>query len=445
MHKINKKQIEKPVNINRTLFKNIAAYAILFFILLSLTAPLISSFITSGTAYSSNQTIISSGGTNISSASYRTTTAIAQVVIGNISSANYKSYLGFFHALGEVNAAPAIADVNIIPSSPSANDLLDCGFNVTDADNDNVVANVTWYRNNTLWTSDDENNITVTLNTWTNTTPAGDIESADTEKGESWICSVNAYDNTIWSGWTNSTSATIGNTAPEINLTKPENGNTTVHDKTPAFEWNAADADNDTLNYTIYIYNSSDLSYLVITANTSVMNYTPAAELELDIPYYWKVMVYDQTTYVNSSVWNFTIESYKAITLVDDTSSFGTMSLGEVNDTTNNNPAPLRIRNDGNLFVNITLNATALWSSSSASLGTSYYQFRADNVTAEIGAFSWSSSTTSWANMQSSQTSIIKELNYNNSIDEAEIELRVEVPLDEPSDSKTSTITVETQ
>ena len=444
MHKTNKKQIEKPVNINRTLFKNIAAYALLFFIILSLTAPLISSFITSGTTYSSNQTIISSGGTNISSASYKTTTAIAQVVIGNISSSNYKAYLGFFYALGEVNAAPAVVDVNIIPSSPSTNDLLDCGFNVTDADNDNVVANVTWYRNNTLWSNNDENNITVTLNSWTNTTQ-GDIESADTAKGESWICSVNAYDNTIWSGWTNSTGVDIGNTAPAINLTKPEDGNTTVHDKTPAFEWNATDSDNDILNYTIYIYNNSDFSYLTISANTSVMNYTPAAELKLDIPYYWKVMVYDQTTYVNSSVWNFTIESYKAITLVDNTSSFGTMSLGKVNDTTNNNPAPLRIRNDGNLFVNITLNATALWSSNLASLGTDYYQFRADNISTEIGAFDWSSSVTSWGNMSSSQASIIKELNYNNSIDEAEIELRVEVPLDEPPDSKTSTITVETE
>jgi len=445
MHKTNKKQIEKPVNLNKTLFKNILAYAILFFTLLSLTAPLINSFITSGTTYSSNQTIISSGGTNISSASYKTTAAIAQVVIGNITSTNYKNYLGFFHALGEVNAAPVIVDVKITPTSPSTNDLLDCGFNVTDGNKDNVVANVTWYRNNTLWTSDNENNIPVTLNSWTNTTAIGDIESADTAKGESWICSVNVYDNAVWSGWTNSTNVTIGNTVPKINLTKPENGNTTVHDKTPTFEWNATDSDDDLLNYTIYIYNSSDLSYLTISANTTVMNYTPAAELELDIPYYWKVRVYDQTIYINSSLWNFTIESYKAITLVDNTSSFGTMSLGDINDTTNNNPVPLRIRNDGNVFVNLTLNSTALWSSTLADLGTDYYQFRADNVSTEKGAFDWSSSTTSWANMLSSQISIIKELNYNNSIDEAEIELRVKVPLDEPPGLKTSTITVETE
>ena len=445
MHKINEKWIEKPVKINKTLFKNIAAYAILFFTLLSLTAPLISSFITSGTTYSSNQTIISSGGTNISSANYKTTTAISQPVIGNISSFNYKSYLGFFYAFEEGNATPTIVDVKVTPASPSTNDVLDCGFNITDADNDNVVANVTWYRNNTLWDSDDENNITVTLNSWTNTTATGDIESIDTANEDDWICSVNVYDDLVWSGWTNSTNVTIGNTAPEINLTKPEDGNTTVHDKTPAFEWNATDSNDDLLNYTIYIYNSSDLSYLTISANTTLMNYTPAAELELDIPYYWKVMVYDQTVYINSSVWNFTIESYKAITLVDNTSSFGTMSLGDINDTTNNNPAPLRVRNDGNVFVNLTLNATSLWSSSSASLGTDYYQFKADNVTSEIGAFSWSSSTTNWVNMLSSQTSIIKELNYNNSIDEAEIELKIEVPLDEPPGSKTSTIIVETE
>jgi len=443
MHKTNKKQIEKPVEINKTLFKNTAVYAILFFMLLSLTAPLISSFITSGTTYSSNQSIISSGGTNISSANYRTTAAIAQVVIGNINSSNYKSYLGFFYASG--NNAPVIKEVKITPTSPSTNDILDCGFNVTDANNDDVVANVTWYRNNTLWSSDNENNIAVTLNSWTNTTATGDIESSDTSKEDNWICSVNVYDDKVWSGWKNSTSVNLGNTAPEINLTKPENDNTTVHDKTPTFEWNAIDSDNDILNYTIYVYNSSDLSYLTMSANTTIINYTPIIELELDIPYYWKVMVYDQTGYVNSSVWNFTIESYKAITLVDNTSSFGTMSLGDINDTTNNNPAPLRVRNDGNVFVNLTLNATSLWSSSSASLGTDYYQFKADNVTSEIGAFSWSSSTTSWANMLSSQTSIIKELNYDDSIDEAEIELRVEVPLDESPESKTSTIIVETE
>ncbi|NQV09022.1 hypothetical protein HQ529_04180 [Candidatus Woesearchaeota archaeon] len=117
--------------------------------------------------------------------------------------------MNIYYGETELNL-PSINSIEITPPQPYINETLDCAFNVTDADaNDTLTVNVTWYKNNVNWVEDNENNLAVSNGQINHTTSTGDIESSDTSKGEYWICSVNAYDGTYWSGWTNSSSVRI--------------------------------------------------------------------------------------------------------------------------------------------------------------------------------------------------------------------------------------------
>jgi len=101
---------------------------------------------------------------------------------------------------------------------------------------------------------------------------------------------------------------------------------------------------------------------------------------------------------------------------------------------------PFTLENDGNTGVNISVNSTPLWTSASAPLNTSYYQFRADNASGEDNSFNWLSSQITWANMSDISQSIIDTLNHSDSSDSAEIEIRVEVASDEPPVKKSANL-----
>ena len=117
------------------------------------------------------------------------------------------------------------------------------------------------------------------------------------------------------------------------------------------------------------------------------------------------------------------------------------MAQFEVNDTTNNQPAPFKLENDGNTEANVSVNSSSLWVSASAQLNTSYYQFKADN--SEANSFNWLNSQTTWANMSDISKSIINTLNHTDSNDLAEIDIRVEVASDEPPLSKSASLIFE--
>ena len=134
-----------------------------------------------------------------------------------------------------------------------------------------------------------------------------------------------------------------------------------------------------------------------------------------------------------------------AISLINNTVDFGELNLSGTNDTSDNNPYPLVIRNLGNVMVNLTIYANdSLWESSVGKLNTTYFRFKADNRT-EPGSFDYASSQTSWTNMTSYNISLIKELNYSDSNDEAEIDLGVTSPSDEPVGVRNSTIIISTE
>ena len=162
--------------------------------------------------------------------------------------------------------------------------------------------------------------------------------------------------------------------------------------------------------------------------------------------YFWRVRANDSNGYSSwSEKWNFTILSVSIIT-VNGTANFGGMVLGEVDDTIDNNPCPLTVENNGNVVVNVSVYAQdSLWVMQP--LNTSYFQFRAGNYTAENNSFLWEKSVTSWTDMPgiSSEQAVMTfaYLNFSDSNDMAELDIRVQVPTDESAGPKSSTVVFE--
>ena len=269
------------------------------------------------------------------------------------------------------------------------------------------------------------------------------ITSSETLKNQNWTCEI--WPNDKWDfGSKQSAWRKISNSQPEITLKYPANNSNTEVNRTPTFNWTASDPDGDTMSFRIWVDDDSDFSSPVLyKANLSVQEYTNASrELDVDTIYYWIVEVSAGGDYVNSSRFNFTIPSVKSVDLIVSDVSFAGLQLRAMNDTTDNNPPPLIIRNTGNVFVNVTIKTSKLWLSQEAPLNTSYYQYKIDNRTGHEGAFKSTGTQTTWANMTDKDTKLLRNFNYDNSKFEAEIDLRLKVPEFEPSGERNSTITV---
>jgi hypothetical protein len=181
-----------------------------------------------------------------------------------------------------------------------------------------------------------------------------------------------------------------------------------------------------------------------VTANTTDTNFTPSADLDIDSWYNWSVRVYDGEKWSSfSDTWNFSILSTSMMTLTSSV-DFGSMSLNETNDTTNNHPPPFLLENNGNVRLNISIYAQdTLWDSEP--LDTQYFRFKADNST-ETDACVWPLSQTAWAYMNGTTIAqarlAVAYLNYTGN-DSVEIDIGVKVPPAEPAGPKSSTIVME--
>jgi len=117
--------------------------------------------------------------------------------------------------------------------------------------------------------------------------------------------------------------------------------------------------------------------------------------------------------------------------------SFGSLRQGCSNDTIDMSPLPLVIENTGSNKVNVTINATDLFSS--AGNPTSYYRFLI--AEASEGLCYNGDTLTSWTDMPTDAAKIIAVLNNSDVCDSAYIHVNVTVPSDEPVGAKSSTIT----
>jgi len=106
---------------------------------------------------------------------------------------------------------------------------------------------------------------------------------------------------------------------------------------------------------------------------------------------------------------------------------------------TDDGPSPFEIENDGNVLINVSINATPLWDTESDS--SSYYQFKADNESTESDSFNWLGSLTDWTNVSfTGYVVAVNDLDYEDASDTAEIDINVTVPINEDYGIKNSTI-----
>ena len=240
---------------------------------------------------------------------------------------------------------------------------------------------------------------------------------------------------------------TIGNTLPEVTLISPANG-ASVTDRTPLFNWSGTDPDEgDTLSYELnltLVPASLCIDPSLNQSGISDSNYTPTTPLNClydNGDYYnWSVRASDDggTTYggwSGSRIFNITSEVI--ISLPVSVVEFGTMNTSDTKNTTTNTPGPFELQNDGNCFVNITINATQLFTSIAAE--SNNFTYKIDNKTGEEGSFDWVLSVTAWQQMPiTSSETAIADLNWSDSTDIAEIDLFVDVPFEIAGDKSTT-------
>jgi len=341
------------------------------------------------------------------------------------------------------NTAPTIIANVTSPINVYTNTDWKLNLTITDPDSGDILTGyVQFYVNNTATGSVQSQTAVNNTNTL-----IGTLGSSSFNKGATLIAEFWAGDGTSNTTKENTTQVTVLNSLPsKVVLSYPENNDTLFTNRTPRYNWTAAtDADNDALTYQIQVSLNSDVSS-PLTNETGISNTYYVQPSELDFAtYYWRVRANDSEAYGNwSDIWNFTLVPSVSIIVTQDTMNFGTMEQFEVNDTTNNQPAPFELENDGNTEANVSVKSTSLWQSESAQLNTSYYQFKADNST-EANSFDWLNSQTIFSDMSDIYKSIISILNYTDSNDLAEIDIRVEVASDEPPGSKSAILTFQAE
>jgi len=257
---------------------------------------------------------------------------------------------------------------------------------------------------------------------------------------------------------------TVGNVANEssrtfrendepakVVLTSPANYSHTT-DRTPTFTWAIpSDADGDTLNYTINITcfltsgGGCTAGENIYESNINTNSYTPSRELNYfgDDNYYynWSVHAYDG--YENGSwsdTWELIIDTNVSLVMLNATADFGeNRVLGYTDNTTDNSPYPLSLRSASNCMIDVNISASnLLWETAPAP--SAYFQYKVDWLSGESGAFNWSGSQTSWANVPQTNTSFVDYLNYTAGNSSLEIDIAIQVPGEESPGSKSSTL-----
>jgi len=278
------------------------------------------------------------------------------------------------------------------------------------------------------------------------------IHFNETAKDERWKCSITVSDGITDSDTKNSIEITIQNSPPEKPvLIEPTNNNNSVINRKPEFRWNPAnDPDGDLVNYNLYIERKACPYPDYCTGASSLQfsslsneSFTPSDYLDI-APYEWKVEAYDsELDSSTSDAWNFTIQPYVDIELVYSTTDFGTMQLGEAKNTSLNNPGdangPFLIRNNGNCFINVSINATPMFST--VPMNTEYYQYKVDEYL-EPATYDSGCTMVSWNYLDFTPKHAICHLNFDDARDEAEIDLAVKVPSAEPPGTKESIVTI---
>jgi len=271
------------------------------------------------------------------------------------------------------------------------------------------------------------------------------IVAEETTVGENWTAMVTPNDGMVdgaaaTSNWVVIASSAVSLTAPA--LVSPNDGNHTLN-HTPTFIWNNSVGGAGT-TYNIVIDNNNDFSspevnVSSIAEGTTQTNYTLGTELTVDTPYFWKVQGNSGGTLSSwSSTFNLTVDSYLAVSAIQNTINFGTLAGGETANTSTNSPFPFLIENAGNVFVNITVTGTPIFQR--AAFPSDYFKFKINQN--ETGAYVNQSSTFDWTTVTNVSTRIdVFNFDWHDENDTFENDLWVTIPGNEPGGTRNSTLT----
>jgi hypothetical protein len=239
--------------------------------------------------------------------------------------------------------------------------------------------------------------------------------------------------------------ALVNNVPNKPILNYPVNNNGSVFERRPNFNWsNASDPDGGyATHYTLNIScgGGGCSCYQPNIDNINTTNYTITTALCVDTTYNWSVTACDAYDECNTSdIFNFSIKSEIGLVLIINTTDFGTMTVGQNLNTTDESPSPLVVRNTGNVLLNVTINATNLFTS--ISTNTQYYQFKADFN--ETNSYETSCSQhLAFANMINiTKQTIFCNFSYEDASDEGEVELNITAPSGETAGAKNSSIEI---
>ncbi len=255
---------------------------------------------------------------------------------------------------------------------------------------------------------------------------------------------TNNLNNSITTNFT-ATAAGGGNNFPtKPTLTDPTNGNITATNRTPILRWSAStDADSDPIMYNVTLECTGTCAPYAqyIKANTTLLNFTINQSLQVDTVYKWNVTADDFVGGSNTSAtFNFTVASLVSATLTNTRVDFGALAINVSADTTANNPLPLRIRNDGNVYIDVNLTGDqSPWST--VALNNVNFQTKAGGG----GTINSTTSLASFTNIASTTIRVIGQLNFSpdSAINtSAEIELNITVPEAEPVGQKEANMTI---
>jgi len=143
---------------------------------------------------------------------------------------------------------------------------------------------------------------------------------------------------------------------------------------------------------------------------------------------------------------NISVDNSTAISLVTSNMNFLGATVGSFNDTAaDNSPLPFIVRNDGNIYINVTVasahNETFLSSLNDPdgkdNLGRGFFEGKCGNneTTCPLG------STTTYTVIPTVAKTYISSLQYAIGSDEVEFEINISVPASEPPGSKNNTLT----
>lgn len=237
---------------------------------------------------------------------------------------------------------------------------------------------------------------------------------------------------------------TVKNTLPEPPILDQLENEASIFNRTPFFNWTSFDADNDTMTYNLSIVCHGGCSVDNRTySGIAQTNFTVPTKLEFlwddGYHYTWKVQACDPFGCGNySEERNFTIAGLVSIYFSINATDFGDIGIGNSSNTTDDDPNPLEVTNDGNVPVNLTIHASPDLFIRSG-LPSSFFMIAARNETNN----SYVSANTTFFPVPASgsELQIVEGLSFYEENRTVLYDLYVSVPLDEPPGARQTILT----